>query len=104
MLEHFEWNWLGKLWIGVGDIEALLLGIAAIWIALILLSGDKSERVLVTWIVFAVIMLSIGVGMASLLLGAVTWAYWGPGQAVRLTLPALIVPGMAYLFIRLAGR
>lgn len=104
MLEHFEWNWLGKLWLAVGGFEAVLLAIAAIWIALILLSGDRSEKAMVPWIAFSVIMLSIFVGLASALLGAVTWAYWGLGQAVRLTLPTLIVPGMAYLFVRLAGR
>lgn len=104
MLEHFEWNWLGKLWAGVGGIEVLLIGIAAIWIALILLSGDKSEKVMITWIIFALVMLSIFVGFGSLALGAVTWAFWGLEQAAWLTLPALIIPAIAYLLVKLSGR
>lgn len=104
MLEHFEWNWLGKLWAGVGGIEVLLIGIAAIWIALILFSGDKSEKAMISWIIFSLVMLSVFVGFGSLLLGAVTWAYWGREQAFWLTLPALIIPTIAYLFVKLAGR
>lgn len=100
MLEHFEWNWLGKLWAGVGGIELVLLGVAAIWISLILFSGDKSEKVMIPWIIFSTIMVSIFVGLASLALGAVTWFYWGLEQAFWLTAPALIVPGIAYLVVK----
>lgn len=100
MLEHFEWNWLGKLWAGVGGIEVLLLGIGAIWILLILLSGDKSEKAMISWILFAMIMLSIFVGLGSLVLGAVTWAFWGLKQALWLMLPTLIVPVVSYLVVK----
>jgi hypothetical protein len=100
MLENFEWNWLGKLWIGLGGIEVVLLGIGAIWILLILLSGDKAERVMISWIIFSLIMLSIFVGLGGLLLGAVTWAFWGLEQALWLTMPALIVPIICYLIVK----
>lgn len=100
MLKNFEWNWLGKLWVGVGGIELALLGIGVIWILLILLSGDKSERVMISWIIFAMIMLSIFVGLGSLLLGAVTWVFWGLEQALWLTMPALIMPIISYLIVK----
>jgi hypothetical protein len=100
MLKNFEWNWLGKLWVGVGGIEVLLLGIGGIWILLILLSGDKSERVMISWIIFSLIMLSIFIGLGSLLLGAVTWAFWGLEQALWLMMPTLIIPIICYLIVK----
>jgi len=100
MLNNFEWNWLGKLWVGLGSIEVLLLGIAAIWILLILFSGDKAERVMISWILFSLIMLSLFIGLGGLLLGAITWAFWGLEQALWLMTPTLVIPIIWYLAVK----
>ena len=45
-------------------------------------------------------MLSMFVGVGGLLLGAVTWAFWGLEQALWLTMPALIIPLICYLIVK----
>lgn len=102
MFEHFEWNWLGILWAGLGGIGVTLAGIAVLLVILLLLTGN---RFLVPWVIVGLMMLSGIVAFASLVLGMVTAAYWGIKDALSLAPPGLLAAGVALVvFVWLRAR